>query len=165
MYILKKKKSFFSVHENLRPHICPTCGKTFKLKQFLKNHLLIHENNGEGLSTTAKKKEYICEKCNKTFRDKSNLNCHIRGVHEGERNLVCTYCGKAFFQPHDLKRHVEMKHERPNLREYNCDICDKSYKTKEYLKLHKNSKILIFIINFFGCPMFHYFSSYFNSCS
>ena len=79
-YVYTKKKSFFSVHENLRPHICPTCGKTFKLNQFLKNHLLIHENNGEGVSATAKKKEYICEKCNKTFRDKSNLNCHIRGL-------------------------------------------------------------------------------------
>ena len=107
-YVYTKKKFFFSVHENLRPHICPTCGKTFKLKQFLKNHLPIHENNGEGVSTTAKKKEYICEKCNKTFNDKSNINAHVQRVHEGVRNLVCIHCGKSFFDNHGLKRHVTL---------------------------------------------------------
>ena len=103
-----KKKNLLSVHENLRPHICPTCGKTFKLKQFLKNHLPIHENNEEGVSATAKKKEYICEKCNKTFNDKSNINAHVQRVHEGVRNLVCIHCGKSFFDNHGLKRHVTL---------------------------------------------------------
>ena len=54
------------------------------------------------------KTKYKCLECNKTHRDKSNLNAHIRQVHEGERNQTCSTCGKAFFQPHDLKRHVTL---------------------------------------------------------
>jgi KRAB domain-containing zinc finger protein len=53
--------------------------------------------------------------CCKVYSKKSNLQAHVRVVHEGQR-LACTKCSKDFAYRHTLERHKETcTHKDTNL--------------------------------------------------
>ena len=73
------RRHIASVHEKIKPHKCPTCGKQFKFKFNMVTHIsTVHEG----------KKPYACSSCDASFAQKSNLNVHIASVHEGKKLYV-----------------------------------------------------------------------------
>ena len=58
-----------------------------------------------------KNEEWCCNYCGKRFAGKSNLNTHIKNIHEGKRE-VCETCGKSFSSVNNLKIHIEGVHEK-----------------------------------------------------
>ena len=44
------------------------------------------------------KKSFECPHCDHTTSNKSDLQIHIRGVHEDKRPFKCMVCDKAFKQ-------------------------------------------------------------------
>nr|XP_014342108.1 PREDICTED: transcription factor IIIA [Latimeria chalumnae] len=71
--------------------ICELCNKTFKRKDFLKQHQKTHDQHRE---------VFRCphEGCGRTYTTTFNLQSHILSFHEERREYVCRQpgCGKAF---------------------------------------------------------------------
>ena len=82
-------------------HTCVTCGKVFKWKISLKEHLRIH--SGE--------RPHACAVCKKVFRQRSGLSNHMKTAHSDEVSVVsryvCTLCGYSFTESHYLSRHIK----------------------------------------------------------
>ena len=49
----------------------------------------------------------ICDICHKKFMKKSNLNRHVKTIHEKKENFTCMKCHKNFKEMHHLKRHQQ----------------------------------------------------------
>ncbi|XP_020268700.1 transcription factor IIIA-like isoform X2 [Asparagus officinalis] len=83
--------------------VCEICG-TQQLKKNLKRHLRIHEGSGE-----AERIRCSFEGCQYTFSNRSNLNKHVKAVHDELRPFPCRIsgCGQKF--PY---KHVRDNHEK-----------------------------------------------------
>lgn len=68
-----------------RDYVCEVCGASFKLKDLLKNHLVIH----------SEERNYKCDICDKTFKLPSVLNTHKR-VHSDIEPYSCVKCNERF---------------------------------------------------------------------
>uniref|UniRef100_A0A0N5AVE8 Zinc finger, C2H2 type n=1 Tax=Syphacia muris TaxID=451379 RepID=A0A0N5AVE8_9BILA len=78
-----------------RIHECQQCGKRFKARGGLQQHLRIHSND----------RPYQCHYCIKKFTQKSHVDQHER-IHTGAKPFPCQFCGRAFRQ-----RSQQMGHE------------------------------------------------------
>jgi KRAB domain-containing zinc finger protein len=63
-----------TIHENIRPFSCSTCGKGFKQRIHLLGHFI---------STHSNVKPFKCELCPARFSKKWNLFDHVRKHHSG----------------------------------------------------------------------------------
>ena len=75
-------------------------------KSLLKQHIkVVHE----------KIKQYLCTQCGKCFVTTSQLNFHVKKVHEKDLNEVkisiCKICQKEFESKHELNNHKLVVHE------------------------------------------------------
>lgn len=61
-------------HTTDKRHKCDVCGKTFKLKNTLKNHVFQH--TGE--------KRFVCPFCNRSFASSGNFYSHRKRMHPQE---------------------------------------------------------------------------------
>ena len=85
-----------------------------------------------------------CLICLRDFSSVSNLNSHIRSIHEGKKpekpfsyvNKVfrCGLCPKRYGRKEHLQRHM-LIHEGKKL--FQCDLCERSFSTKMTLKVHR----------------------------
>ena len=72
MYFLFSDGQLFNVQASQPSNFtCGTCGKGFRMKQHLKQHLLIHTGD----------KPYKCQVCLKNFRRKDHLEKHAFTQH------------------------------------------------------------------------------------
>lgn len=80
---------------------CTVCQKTFKRKDYLKQHMKTHAPETD---------VYRCprEGCGRTYTTVFNLQSHILSFHEEKRPFVCehTGCGKMFAMKQSLMRHA-----------------------------------------------------------
>ena len=54
--------------------------------------------------------KFSCPHCGLTFIRKGNLHVHIKSVHEGEK-FPCSHCKSTFTQKGNLKTHIKSVHE------------------------------------------------------
>ncbi|KAH6921483.1 hypothetical protein HPB50_001457 [Hyalomma asiaticum] len=111
-------------HKTRCPHSCNYCGKTFRNKWDLDNHLRTH--TGE--------RPFGCHLCPMAFAQNPALIRHLR-THTGERPYKCHMCPKAFTRKSDQKRHEACSHkgERP----FKCRFCPTAFAIKWDLKRHE----------------------------
>ncbi|XP_058830505.1 transcription factor grauzone-like [Topomyia yanbarensis] len=76
--------------------------------------------------------KFACELCHETTVTFIELRKHFREKHEQKGYHRC--CNKKLFKRCHLLEHIQV-HLNPNL--YGCDLCPKSFSSKEYLQLHK----------------------------
>ncbi|XP_077013052.1 transcription factor IIIA [Tamandua tetradactyla] len=80
---------------------CEVCQKTFKRKDYLKQHMKTHAPERD-----------VCrcprEGCGRTYTTVFNLQSHILSFHEETRPFVCEHagCGKRFAMKQSLTRHA-----------------------------------------------------------
>ncbi|XP_023832412.1 oocyte zinc finger protein XlCOF6.1-like [Salvelinus fontinalis] len=101
---------------------CLVCGKTFKNRAHLSQHMRIHTRD----------RPFSCGDCGKCFYSKGLLNVHIQ-THKGEKPFSCGYCGKSFYQKGNLTQHVRTHTgEKP----FSCGSCGKKFSRKTHLNRH-----------------------------
>lgn len=111
-----------------RIHKCDQCSKCFSRATHLKRHKLTHE---EG--------KIQCPVCDKRFTRVDHLNVHVQTNHSDSKPYQCgiAECKKGFVRQEHLKKHIEVKHG-DGTKEM-CDICQKTFKSKKYLRAHMKS--------------------------
>ncbi|XP_067826313.1 telomere zinc finger-associated protein-like isoform X2 [Heptranchias perlo] len=112
-----------SKHRNERPYICEFCNRGFTQKGNLNVHRRTH--TGE--------KPFQCHLCGKTFRIQASLDKHNR-THTGERPFSCEICSQKFTERGPLHRHMASKHQEG--RPHYCNICGKTFKAIDQLRVH-----------------------------
>jgi len=103
------------------PLECVICGKRYKEKHSLQNHLEMHR--GE--------ENYPCDVCCKKFRTKERMLVH-RHLHKGRR-FECN-CGFKARCQRSLRKHQVMKHSQ---RTFECSNCSKMFASRQNLEAHR----------------------------
>lgn len=138
-------------HSDVFKFSCETCGKKFKVKGDLTNHIRFSHReqpvicdvcgktclNSNSLYVHQKfahyKAKYECQICKRRMVSQENLNEHMLRQHEHRDNVVCEECGKTFSRNSRLKVHMRIHTgDKP----YNCTICSKSFARRTALKQH-----------------------------
>lgn len=103
-------------------------------KDALKSHILT-------MHQTVREKICLCIECGKSFYNKSQLNIHVKAVHEKVKNHLCNLCGKSFFNIKDMEMHVK----RHGVKDMACEICGNlfycSLDLRRHLKIHSEPTI------------------------
>eukprot|EP00092_Neocalanus_flemingeri_P025724 GFUD01027888.1.p1 GENE.GFUD01027888.1~~GFUD01027888.1.p1 ORF type:complete len:423 (+),score=69.54 GFUD01027888.1:168-1436(+) len=110
---------YIMLHDKF-PLECLICGKRYKEKHSLQNHLETH--SGE--------EKYPCEVCQKRFKTKERLLVH-RQLHQGRR-FFCD-CGFKARCQRSLRKHMVMKHGQ---RRFGCTFCIKAFASRQNLEAH-----------------------------
>lgn len=63
-------------------------------------------------SESASGGQHGCNQCSLRFTRSSDVDRHIRNIHEGVKDSMCKYCGKEFAQKSNMSRHVKTVHEK-----------------------------------------------------
>ena len=118
-----------SHHLNKRQIVCEECNKHFNYNsQLLSHKRYVHSTD----------RLFVCNRidCNKTFKTKSKLTQH-KSTHSSVKSFGCNECDKRFKTNSLLGKHKNFVHS--NVRPFVCPQinCNKSFKIKAYLKLHK----------------------------
>ncbi|OXA44481.1 hypothetical protein Fcan01_20862 [Folsomia candida] len=137
---------------------CTLCGKEFKLRCHLENHILTHTTEkhykcatcGKSFAQMGHLKDHEkthldksardmsnCHVCHENFLSKLGLQRHIRVVHENWRNYPCTFCDKRFSCSSHLKDHVEARHVTNKELIRSCDKCEYKSYSKHNLANHR----------------------------
>ncbi|CAH1792193.1 unnamed protein product [Owenia fusiformis] len=117
-------KSHFHQGEGI--HKCPICGRGFKYKSAIPNHVLTH----------TKEKPHMCSTCGKSFTLLSTLK-HHEEVHmsEGEKAYRCSQCGKCYGCEKRLKEHSK-SHYKP----HQCSLCGFRFSRQHHLNRHMKTQ-------------------------
>ncbi|XP_004521030.1 oocyte zinc finger protein XlCOF6 [Ceratitis capitata] len=110
------------VHKAERKFACDICGSTFKTKDVVTRHRLLHNT---------KDYNFVCTVCDKRFTEKSVLKVHMR-LHTGEMPFSCHICDKRFRIRGHLTYHLKL-HDNAKLK---CEVCGKEFKHPKSLHNH-----------------------------
>ena len=91
-YLLNHKKR---LHVDGKAHQCTECGKMFRLKQTLAEHMEIHN-----------KKEYPCSQCGKLFTHYRSYRRHEK-AHKETEPFPCPKCGKRYKNKKSAEPHMK----------------------------------------------------------
>ncbi|XP_035804181.2 zinc finger protein 583-like isoform X2 [Amphiprion ocellaris] len=139
------------------PHVCETCGKSFRSLPYLILHQRKHRERqprerqpsvcsycGKQFGTKVCLKAhmvrhtggYPCQLCGKKFYQKTYLKWHLN-KHAGQEPYLCDTCGKGWPSAAQLERHmVQHTEERP----FKCEDCGATYKRGSHLMAHRRAK-------------------------
>ena len=131
-------KQHIVTHSDDRPFSCQKCDKSFKYSQSRNQHMKRHE-----LGLT-----FVCEKCPNTYNSRQGLHQHKKSRHEKITEV------KTNDEPNYKSSHVDtyIEEDKPAVesnninfeeiekrsvqKKYLCELCDKTYNTRQGLHFH-----------------------------
>ena len=142
------------ITKGFKKHNCTQCSDFFYFEEELDRHLNLkhdvktrlnycktckhpyRDTHECGWKKTVKKqrlKRHFCDQCPKAFTLPTNLDDHIKAVHENRLDFGCDQCGKKLVSKIRLLAHVRQAHSSHII----CDICNKKIANPDQLKRHK----------------------------
>ncbi|XP_056622527.1 PR domain zinc finger protein 10 [Triplophysa dalaica] len=103
-------------------HVCHQCGKGFLSSDALEDHLLLHSDQ----------RTYSCLFCTESYDRLDLLKVHV-GVHLVNGCFSCPSCKKTFTDFIQVKKHVRSFHSE---KIFQCTECDKAFCRPDKLRLH-----------------------------
>ena len=134
-------KRAFSSSDNFKEHMRSHHGRDCKCQNILEmdeKQVLFHNQ-------TIHRKHFGCNICYRTFRKKAHGLAHM-AEHNGERGFQCDKCGNDYKRAGDLKSHTKLCLDLED--PVKCDLCEKHFKGKQRLKLHRRR----FHVDLRQCP-------------
>ena len=115
---------------------CGKCGKIYKRKLGLANH--INDDMSCKIPATFKPttKRFKCDKCEQKYIYNFELDMHIGTQHEGER-IDCDMCDYQAKSKKSVRVHKNIVHE--GIR-YECDKCEEYFTRSDHLAGHKKTQ-------------------------
>uniref|UniRef100_W8C7S0 Zinc finger protein 700 n=1 Tax=Ceratitis capitata TaxID=7213 RepID=W8C7S0_CERCA len=86
-----------------------------------------------------KKHKYKCSQCNQSYAFNSELEAHVRQVHDANKMpFSCSHCDKAYRYIRSLQEHMKQKHQAVlNAHaHFKCSVCPKAFISELSLKKH-----------------------------
>uniref|UniRef100_A0A8C6SAB6 PR domain zinc finger protein 10 n=1 Tax=Neogobius melanostomus TaxID=47308 RepID=A0A8C6SAB6_9GOBI len=139
------------IRKSFRPFKCTHCGKAFREKDKLDQHLRVHGREAytfschictksfmsdsaleEHLLVHTESRSYSCLLCPETFDKLDLLKDHV-GVHAVDGTFTCPSCKKTFTDFIQLKKHIRCFHSE---KVFQCPDCDKAFCRPDKLRLH-----------------------------
>ncbi|KAK5638369.1 hypothetical protein RI129_012664 [Pyrocoelia pectoralis] len=109
----------------VKHHSCDICGKMFKRREHLYQHMKLHTGF----------RPFVCENCNKSFLRKEHLLRHMI-AHSGQKNYTCTICDKSFSRNDNLLKHKKIHSKQSS---FTCEVCQKQFVMEHYYFAHKRT--------------------------
>lgn len=113
-------------HGPERKFMCGLCGKSFKKRIHVRNHIRTH--TGE--------RPFQCSDCGKTFSSLANLMRHNL-IHSGVRPYRCDVCHRCFSQASNLRQHTLLHSKSEALC---CPDCPATFRWASKLAAHRYIK-------------------------
>uniref|UniRef100_A0A1B0D5V3 Uncharacterized protein n=1 Tax=Phlebotomus papatasi TaxID=29031 RepID=A0A1B0D5V3_PHLPP len=115
-------------HVDPKSFECQECGKAFKFRNHLQEHLSIH--------IPPDQRQFKCDQCPKSYTKLCRLTAHQKvHVPPEEREHICPQCNKAFSTGSVMRSHIKIVHERCQTKV--CEFCARIFKTKEAFVAHQ----------------------------
>ncbi|KAL8591879.1 hypothetical protein ACOMHN_044375 [Nucella lapillus] len=144
-----------------KPFVCQVCGRAFRWRGNLTDHLRIHSNDKpftcnvcgvkyvqsgslrrhiERRHNPNRPRPFICDMCGEARYDRYQFAKHMM-IHTGERPYECQFCGASFIQVNALNDHMKI-HTETDGKTHKCPVCGAAFKrlasvTKHMNKVHK----------------------------
>lgn len=107
--------------------MCEICSKTFRYKNRLNTHRLLHHENAT---------EILCDLCGLKSKFKNNMKRHMKSVHMKIREFRCDKCfGHHYTTQEALNSHLYRYHNVPA--PVNCPDCRLGFTFVSELRAHK----------------------------
>ncbi|XP_065084362.1 zinc finger protein 558-like isoform X2 [Ochlerotatus camptorhynchus] len=110
-----------------KPFECSVCYKRYTTERGYKLHR----------KSVYQLKNHQCPSCGKRFSNRRVLDNHER-THTTLKPFPCSSCSKSFRSKSNLLSHLKLHSAIQERKKHVCDICDKGFSRKSYLKYHKN---------------------------
>lgn len=119
-----RDRHVYTVHRS--PFICDFCGKTFKSKIWLQQH--VDDHNGP-------RETFKCEECGKSYSTKLHLKKHYNVMHveENRKPQTCPICFKVSASLNAHKYHLNFAHKMQA--KFECTFCGVKYKRRYELNV------------------------------
>lgn len=136
----KELMQHFKKEHNKKGYIA-CCDRQYSLRFQVYDHIKFHLD----------KEAFKCNECGKCFETSLTLRTHqLNHVPEEQRQFQCDDCGQAFAKAWMCKTHILEKHGGAETFIYNCDQCEKRFKSKH--RLHQHVKLKHDMSNQQICP-------------
>ena len=144
LYTESFKYPIENINEKLKKYECEDCKNLFIAEISLKYHIsnnLCHKKRlldekiqFHEIELEANDDNQKCKFCEKTYCTSSDLQSHVKSVHEGVNFHVCFICEMSFNRPSLLAKHVNEDHSQIHDKPFKCSYCKKSFEKSSHLK-------------------------------
>lgn len=124
-------KEHLKLHTKQKWHFCSICNEGFSMKSSLQEHLrLTHDNMDDSLNADDEEDSIpLTSWQNQTPSDPKT----VLGTTSDQKLYSCRYCMQKFSEKSAYRDHVKLSHPK----NFQCDICSRSYVRRCELKLHE----------------------------